>query len=315
MRMTTALAKVETGPWTEADIALIKQTVAKGATDSEFKLFLYTAIKYDLDPLIKQIWCVKYGDRPAAIYAARDGFLAIAHRSGQFDGMETDAIRDDNGRLISAICRVWRKDMSHPFVVEVPFSEYDQSVAPNSGNKPNNWNKFPSTMLKKVAESQCLRRAFNISGIYEPSEFDPATDESATPKLPPAGNGPATATQQAERADPTDGFFNAIPACETLAELQAIGERIKLAGYEKGDPRRKELLELYTAKKDLLERAVAAGPHPAPPVGMVETVQAEPLEVASWQADRTCPKCDGPMKEIGFFFVCQARGCGHSINV
>jgi phage recombination protein Bet len=180
--MSQQLAKAEQANylerWSPADMALIRATVAQRATDSEFKLFLYTAHKYGLDPLVKQIWCVKYQDSaPAAIFTGRDGFLEIAHRSGQFDGMETKAVRGgDKGQLIAATCQVWRRDMTHPFVVEVSLAEY------NSGK--GNWSKMPETMLKKVAESQCLRRAFNISGLYEPGEMDSAVVEAETQRPP-----------------------------------------------------------------------------------------------------------------------------------
>ena len=150
--------------WSEDDKKLIRDTVAKGTSESEFKLFLYTASKYGLDPLVKQIWCVKYGNQPAAIFTGRDGFLSIAHRSGHFDGMETVAIKE-KGKLIGARCTVWREDMTHPFVVEVSLNEYN--------THKSNWQKMPETMIKKVAESQCLRKAFDISGIYAPEEYEP----------------------------------------------------------------------------------------------------------------------------------------------
>jgi len=149
--------------WTDADKKLIHQTVAQGTNESEFKLLLYTANKYELDPLVKQIWCVKYGNQPAAIYAGRDGFLHIAHKSGQFNGMETVALRDEKNILKGARCTVWRKDMTHPFIVEVDLKEYNTSKG--------NWAKMPETMIKKVAESQCLRKAFDISGMYSPEEM------------------------------------------------------------------------------------------------------------------------------------------------
>jgi phage recombination protein Bet len=172
MASSKELAKI--GPanstgWNDEDKTLIRQTVAKGASDAEFKLLLYTASKYDLDPLVKQIWCVKYGDKPAAIYTSRDGFLHLAHKSGQFDGMETVATHNGKGELTGAKCTVWRKDFNRPFVVEVALSEY--FVKQNSDGKPNQWAIRPETMIKKVAESQCLRRAFDISGLYEPGEI------------------------------------------------------------------------------------------------------------------------------------------------
>jgi phage recombination protein Bet len=169
---TKELVKVDNSQqitWDDEDKVLIRQTVAKGASDAEFKLLLYTASKYDLDPLVKQIWCVKYGDKPAAIYTSRDGFLHLAHKSGQFDGMETVATHNAKGELTGAKCTVWRKDFNRPFVVEVALSEY--FVKQNSDGKPNQWAIRPETMIKKVAESQCLRRAFDISGLYEPGEM------------------------------------------------------------------------------------------------------------------------------------------------
>jgi phage recombination protein Bet len=188
--MNQSLAKVEKEQQISAeDIDLIKRTVAAGANESEFRLFLYIAQRYNLDPLVKQIWLIKYGSAPAAIFTSRDGFLSIGHRSGQFDGMETQAVKDDNGKVTGAICRVWRKDMSHPFTVEVSRAEYDT----NKGN----WQKMPETMIKKVAESQCLRRAFDISGLYDPSEYDPAESVQAAQE---ASNAPRPVDNTAQPA-------------------------------------------------------------------------------------------------------------------
>jgi len=139
-------------------IQLIKDMYAKNTTKEEFELFMYTAGKYGLDPLIKQIWCVKFGTGAAQIYAGRDGFLEIAHRDGKFNGIES-GMKDVN----TAYAKVFRKDMEHPFYVEVDMAEYStgQSL----------WKTKPKTMLIKVAESQALRRAFSISGLYAPEEM------------------------------------------------------------------------------------------------------------------------------------------------
>ncbi len=80
------------GPITNLDpekLNLIKTTVARDCTNTEFELLLYLASKYHLDPLARQIWAVKYGTEPARIFTGRDGYREIAHRSGKFDGMES----------------------------------------------------------------------------------------------------------------------------------------------------------------------------------------------------------------------------------
>ena len=110
----------------------------------------------------------------------RDGFLAIAHKSGQLAGIETHcSIKDipqiENGKWIVkpqlvAECTVWRKDSSKPFTSQVSYMEYVQK---NSDGQPTKfWAEKPETMLKKVAESQALRKAFNIHGVYSPEELD-----------------------------------------------------------------------------------------------------------------------------------------------
>ena len=157
--MTTDLTTKE---FSVNEIELIKNIAAPKCTDDEFKLLLYQAKTYNLDPLLKQIWAVKYdANRPASIFAGRDGFLAIAHRSGVFDGMESGS-RTENGNVIGW-AKVYRKDMNHPFCVEVNMKEYNR----NQGT----WLTHATTMIIKVAEAQALRKAFQISGIYSPEEI------------------------------------------------------------------------------------------------------------------------------------------------
>ena len=159
-------------------IQLIRDMCAKDCTDNEFLLLMQLAKTYQLDPFAKQIWAIKYGNNPAAIFCGRDGFLAIAHRSGKFDGMESGTRKD--GDDLVGWCRVYRKDMSRPFEVEVSLSEYSTGK--------NLWQTKPKTMIVKVAESHALRRAFGISGLYAPEEID--TGDRPEPRyvgeVPPA---------------------------------------------------------------------------------------------------------------------------------
>ena len=149
---------VKTEQRNNAEIELIHNMYAKNSSEEEFKLFMYTANKFGLDPLLKQIWCVKFANQNAQIYAGRDGFLEIAHRSGKFNGIKS-GMKDDR----TAYAEVYRKDMDNPFYVEVDLSEYSTGQAL--------WKTKPKTMLTKVAESQALRRAFSITGIYSPEEM------------------------------------------------------------------------------------------------------------------------------------------------
>jgi phage recombination protein Bet len=154
--------------YSQDEMLLLRNVIAKGCTEPEFKLLMYMASTYGLDPLLKQIWAVKRNDSsPALIFAGRDGMLAIAHRSGAFDGMQSGVEYEGEGKdrkPKSAWCEVWRKDMSHSFKTEVPFSEYNTGFSV--------WKTNPSAMILKVAESVCLRKAFSVSGLYCPEEIN-----------------------------------------------------------------------------------------------------------------------------------------------
>lgn len=175
------LQEINGKPLTRSQIELIKRTVAKNTSDDEFKIFLHMAKKHELDPFLKQIWCIKFGTDPAQIFTSRDGFLDIAHRSNKFDGMETKVEKTAEGFEITFYNRktklyetfksdfqyvstttVYRKDYKYPFIVTVYEEEY------STGR--NLWTTKRRTMIGKVSESQCLRKAFSISGIYAPEE-------------------------------------------------------------------------------------------------------------------------------------------------
>ena len=160
MTNTTTITKLETID--PEKLKLIKSTIAKDCTDTELSLLLYQADRLNLDPLQKQIWAVKFADKPALIFVGRDGYLQFAHKSGQFDGMESGTRAE--GNTIIGYAKVYRKDMSHPITVEVDMAEYNKKVGV--------WSEKPKTMIQKVAESQALRRAFTISGVYSPEEMD-----------------------------------------------------------------------------------------------------------------------------------------------
>jgi len=160
--------------YTSDEMILLRNVIAKGCTEPEFKLMMYMAAQYGLDPLLKQIWGVKRNEKSAAIiFVGRDGMLAIAHRSGKFDGMNSGVTyatdKDGKEHPVTAWCEIWRKDMTHSFKTEVRFDEYVQPV-PISGYQ-GLWQTKPSVMIIKVAESVCLRKAFSVSGLYSPEEI------------------------------------------------------------------------------------------------------------------------------------------------
>lgn len=155
--------------FSESDIVLIKQTVAKGASDQELKLFLYRCKNMGLDPLKPgMIFFVKYGSSPGTIVVGIDGFRAMAERTGKRAGVRRGLLKDSAGQCIGAWCEVYRKDWTEPAREEVSLSEYNTGKAM--------WAKMPETMIKKVAEAAALRMAFpdELGGIYSEEEMHQA---------------------------------------------------------------------------------------------------------------------------------------------
>jgi phage recombination protein Bet len=149
----------------QSKLDLVKSMVAKGCTNDEFALLCHLAKTYQLDPLAKEIWSIKYGNNPATIFVGHAGLINLALRSGKLDGLQCEII-DPNGEDPVARATVWRNDMTHPIVAEVYWSEYGKDA------KNPLWKSKPRTMLRKTAEVHALRRAFALSGLYTEEEMD-----------------------------------------------------------------------------------------------------------------------------------------------
>jgi phage recombination protein Bet len=170
--------KHEVKTLTASDVELIKSQIAVGATDGELALFIKHCERTGLDPLSRQIYCIKRGNK-ATIQVSIDGFRVIAERSGDYAGQSEPVYTyDDKGELVSAKVTVfkWKGSTRYECATGVAFlREYRQE---NGGL----WNKMPHIMLAKVAEALALRKAFpqDLSGLYSPDEMSSVEAEQKT---------------------------------------------------------------------------------------------------------------------------------------
>ena len=162
---TAGSALAASAPEWERKLELVKSMVAKGCSQDEFALLCHLAKTYQLDPLAREIWAIKYGNNPATIFVGHAGLINLALRSGKLDGMTCEIINPDSDDPV-AKATVWRNDMTHPIEAEVYFSEYGKDA------KNPLWKSKPRTMLRKTAEVHALRRAFALSGLYTEEEMD-----------------------------------------------------------------------------------------------------------------------------------------------
>jgi hypothetical protein len=174
----------------DEQVTLIKNTVAKGATDDELKLFLTIARRHKLDPFTHQIWFVRRWDKNAdsgqrdaqnrTILGAYvgvtqigiDGLLHLAARDHRDFGSVS---RIEYGSIIAgkvkapewALAKVWKKGVPEPTIAEAFWEEY----APNDLDKAPFWRKMPRRMLGKCAVALAIRQAYpDLSGVYIPEE-------------------------------------------------------------------------------------------------------------------------------------------------
>jgi phage recombination protein Bet len=152
-------------------IDTIRQTVCKGATDAQLRMFLEVCRRTGLDPFLKEISFIA---ERGIIMAGRDGYLRIANENPAFDGMETRVERDEWGMPVKAVCTVWRKDRSHPTICEAYYNEYTKASQV--------WKQYPSAMIGKVAEVLALKRSFAINGVVTEEEIG---HDEPPPAAPP----------------------------------------------------------------------------------------------------------------------------------
>lgn len=152
-------------------VETIKKYLCPKASDQELMLGLQIAKTFNLNPLKREVYFVKYGDNPMQVLTGYEVYLKRAERSGKYNGLEITSVGSVEGKDLKAVVKVYRKDWTNPLTHEAFYSEYVQKkgIYKNNvkvGEEPNAfWMGKPVTMIKKVAVSQAFRMAF-------PDEFD-----------------------------------------------------------------------------------------------------------------------------------------------
>jgi phage recombination protein Bet len=217
----------------------IKDIYGKKLTNEEFGTFVNLGKSTGLNPFLREIWAIKYSDSPASIFVARDGYRKSAQANPNYDYHLVDAVYsndifkvvngepyheykiNDRGTLIGAYCIVKRKSSSQPNFVFVDLKEYDQNQSL--------WKTKKATMIKKVAEAQCLRMAFQelFAGTYSEDEFAPE-DNSKEAKNTRAQNKLGNIIDgKSEKILNVGEIMLLISNAKTLTDLESIPNLVK----------------------------------------------------------------------------------------
>lgn len=175
----------------------IRKLFAPKLSDSEFQFFVGLGKASRLNPFTREIWAVKYQEnQPAQVFIGRDGYRKAAQAHPEYDFHQADAVYENDeyevvngvvhhkyklsnrGKLVGAYCVAKRHKSSRPIYVFCELSEYSTGRSlwnPQTGK--------PATMIKKVAESQCLRACFQdlLGGTYaEEEEWEEKSERALT---------------------------------------------------------------------------------------------------------------------------------------
>lgn len=170
--------------FTPEEVSIIRNSVAKGLNESELAYFFNVSKSYNLNPFKKEIWAYRDGQQNLIIFAGRDGHLAAAQRDKRWSGIASSEVREGdefeadipNGRIkhskklgnknaiigAYAICKPHGCDIATIEVVD--FSTYNKGYA--------TWKSDPAAMIKKVAETHCLKKAYGLSGLASEYDFE-----------------------------------------------------------------------------------------------------------------------------------------------
>lgn len=168
---------------------IIKSYLISGNKDAvsndELVMFLNLCKFNQLNPWLKEAYCIKYGSEAATMVVAISALLKRAEEHPAYDGRAAGIIvyngagkivyregsfKLPDEKIIGGYAEVWRKDRSHSCRSEVSFEEY--AGRKKDGTLNNQWATKPATMIRKVALAQALREAFpkSLGGMYTAEE-------------------------------------------------------------------------------------------------------------------------------------------------
>ena len=187
------VAFVDAVPVVTADqVALIKTTIAKDATDTELQLFFYDCQRQGVHPLDRLIHFTKRGGKYTPITSI-DFLRQRAAQTGECAGIDDPVFTGDpKSPGFAAFVTVYRFTQGQrcAYSATARWSEYK----PDANDFM--WAKMPHVMLGKVAEALALRKGFpqQLAGLYASEELD-----QAEPRVPVNAGGETITAAQRKR--------------------------------------------------------------------------------------------------------------------
>lgn len=206
----------------------LKDTVFKGASESELLALVVVANEYGLNPFVREIYAFPDRKRGGIVpLVPIDGWVSIVSRQPAFDGVEFAFEFGEDGKPVACTCTMHLKGKGRPVVVTEYLEECYRNTDP--------WNNMPRRMLRHKAYMQAARLAFGLSGIHDADEAIDISGVSAeqadkllgapvalpekttrkvveTEVVPPSGEPPKPEAEQKQDTEPAKAL------CEVMSD-------------------------------------------------------------------------------------------------
>jgi phage recombination protein Bet len=262
--VTVAMAE-RYGMEAEAFEATLRGTVVPASTTKpEFSAFLLVAKEHKLNPMTREIYAFPKKGGGIQPIVSIDGWARIINEHPTFDGMEFEDERDKDGKIVSVLCKMFRKDRSRPTAIREYLSECIMGTEP--------WKRWPYRMLRHKSMIQCARMAFGFSGIVDEDEAERlisvgvVSDKVEAPARLQAGFGDETdqnfreaaseAAGATDDASGSEGSADDASSAQTAAEGQ---DAVEDAEFEVVDPATGEVTAGNEAFDDDLDGSAEDG--------------------------------------------------------
>lgn len=172
--------------WPDERIETVRRMYAPQAKSvHELAMFLATAERYDLDPVLGEVWLAPMNGA-LKVVTGRDAMLKAARRTPGFTGIVSGVVYEkdvfklmrsgddvkvtheingfDRGALLGAYCVAYHAERT-PVAIIRKWSDYKHLQ-----NKAV-WKDYGEDMIETRCITGALRRQYQLSGLYEESEF------------------------------------------------------------------------------------------------------------------------------------------------
>jgi phage recombination protein Bet len=194
----------------------LRGTCFKGATDAEMLALVVVANEYGLNPFLRELYAFPKKGGGIVPIVGYDGWVRIATRHPDFDGVSFAFDLEQDGTPISCTATLGVKGRSNPVVLTEYFDECRRDTEP--------WRTMPKRMLRNRTLVQAIRMAFGISGIVDEDEagtiidVTPQPAPEAAPEPPRRGRPPGSKNKPQEPTESTPAPAAASTPQQRLAD-------------------------------------------------------------------------------------------------